>query len=325
MADSKITALTALTAADPVNDMFPVVDVSDTSMAASGTTKRISINNILACSPSATLASATITGDLTVDTSTLKVDSTNNRVGIGTASPTGIFHAANLGTAGTTADNFNGYFSSANRNSSVYILAKNTEGSNLYLGDGDSNTVGAVIYDHTSNYMRFDVNGAEAARFNSTANLVLKGGTSGANGVGVTFPATQVDSSNANCLDDYEEGTFTPTIYSGATGITYGTQSGSYTKVGRSVTVTVHLSTTAATVNGSQLTITGFPFASSDFGAGVIGYSSSGFVSTPSGNKPNLYFAGSQVDFYTSSGSAFLGTTLGSSIFDVRFTATFFT
>lgn len=36
---------------------------------------------------SATLASATITGDLTVDTSTLKVDSTNNRVGILTASP----------------------------------------------------------------------------------------------------------------------------------------------------------------------------------------------------------------------------------------------
>lgn len=65
MADSKITALTALTSADPANDMMPIVDVSDTSMAASGTTKRISINNILACSPSATLASATITGDLT--------------------------------------------------------------------------------------------------------------------------------------------------------------------------------------------------------------------------------------------------------------------
>jgi len=62
MADSKITALTALTAADPANDMMPIVDVSDTSMAASGTTKRISINNILACSPSATLATATITG-----------------------------------------------------------------------------------------------------------------------------------------------------------------------------------------------------------------------------------------------------------------------
>ena len=29
----------------------------------------------------------TVTGDLTVDTNSLKVDSTNNRVGIGTASP----------------------------------------------------------------------------------------------------------------------------------------------------------------------------------------------------------------------------------------------
>ena len=86
MADSKITALTALTAADPANDMIPIVDVSDTP-PASGNTKRISINNLLACSPSATLASATITGDLTVNTNVLKVDSTNDRVGIGTATP----------------------------------------------------------------------------------------------------------------------------------------------------------------------------------------------------------------------------------------------
>ena len=68
MADTKITALTALTAADPANDVIPIVDISDTSMAASGTTKKISINNILACSPSATLASATITGAATVGT-----------------------------------------------------------------------------------------------------------------------------------------------------------------------------------------------------------------------------------------------------------------
>jgi len=97
MADTKITALTALTAADPANDVIPIVDVSDTSMAASGTTKKISVNNILSSSPTAsgafsvtglvTAGSATITGDLTVDTSTLKVDSANDRVGIGTASP----------------------------------------------------------------------------------------------------------------------------------------------------------------------------------------------------------------------------------------------
>jgi hypothetical protein len=97
MADTKITALTALTAADPANDVIPIVDVSDTTMAASGTTKKISVNNILSSSPTAsgaltvtglvTAGSATITGDLTVDTSTLKVDSTNNRVGIVQATP----------------------------------------------------------------------------------------------------------------------------------------------------------------------------------------------------------------------------------------------
>jgi len=56
-------------------------------MAASGTTKKVTVNQILGAGGTATLASATITGDLTVDTSTLKVDSANNRVGIGTATP----------------------------------------------------------------------------------------------------------------------------------------------------------------------------------------------------------------------------------------------
>ena len=88
MPDSKITALASTgTGTDPANDPLVIVDVSDTSMAATGTTKKVTLNNLLACSPTATLASATITGDLTVDTSTLKVDSTNNRVGIVNASP----------------------------------------------------------------------------------------------------------------------------------------------------------------------------------------------------------------------------------------------
>ena len=77
MADAKISALTNLTAADPTNDMIPIVDVSDTP-PASGNTKRISINNILSSSPTAsgaltvtglvTAGSATITGAATVGT-----------------------------------------------------------------------------------------------------------------------------------------------------------------------------------------------------------------------------------------------------------------
>jgi hypothetical protein len=87
MPDTKITALTAISTVDPAVDVLPIVDVSDTTMAASGTTKKITSNQILGAGGTATLASATITGDLTVDTSTLKVDSVNNRVSFGIATP----------------------------------------------------------------------------------------------------------------------------------------------------------------------------------------------------------------------------------------------
>jgi hypothetical protein len=68
-------------------------------MALTGTTKKVTLNQLLATSPTATLASATITGDLTVDTSTLKVDSANNRVGVLTASPSTSFHTQSDGVA----------------------------------------------------------------------------------------------------------------------------------------------------------------------------------------------------------------------------------
>ncbi len=62
MADTKITALAAITTVDPAADVLPIVDISDTSMAASGTTKKITTNQILGSGGTATLASATISG-----------------------------------------------------------------------------------------------------------------------------------------------------------------------------------------------------------------------------------------------------------------------
>jgi len=99
MADVKIIALGVLTAADSINDVIPIVDVSDNSMAASGTTKRISVNNILGASGTATLASATISGDLTVASSILKV--TGGNVGINTATPTNTAGYKTLEIVGT--------------------------------------------------------------------------------------------------------------------------------------------------------------------------------------------------------------------------------
>jgi len=93
MPDTKITALAAITTVAPANDLFAIVDVSDNSMAASGTTKNITTNQILGAGGTATLASATITGDLTVRTNKLFVNATG--VGIGTTSVLGDFTIQN--------------------------------------------------------------------------------------------------------------------------------------------------------------------------------------------------------------------------------------
>jgi hypothetical protein len=58
MADLKISQLTAITTLTPATDVLPVVDVT-------GTTKKITTNQLLGSGGTATLASATITGDLT--------------------------------------------------------------------------------------------------------------------------------------------------------------------------------------------------------------------------------------------------------------------
>jgi hypothetical protein len=56
---------------------------------------------------------------------------------------------------------------------------------------------------------------------------------------GIPFPAVQVPSAGVNVLDDYEEGTWTPTIISSGGGTpTYTSQVGRYVKVGRFVYVT---------------------------------------------------------------------------------------
>jgi hypothetical protein len=57
--------LAAITTVNPAADVLPIVDVDDNSMAASGTTKNITPNQLLGAGGTATLASATITGDLT--------------------------------------------------------------------------------------------------------------------------------------------------------------------------------------------------------------------------------------------------------------------
>ena len=99
---------------------------------------------------------------------------------------------------------------------------------------------------------------------------------------GIQFPATQVPSTNANTLDDYEEGTWTPTIggTTSASGQAYSTQSGSYQKVGKCVHVwyLVALST-LGTITGSAR-LEGLPFPIASLTAGTHGVSMAGWAGT---------------------------------------------
>ena len=69
----------------------------------------------------------------------------------------------------------------------------------------------------------------------------------------IAFPATQVPSADGNTLDDYEEGTWTPTIGSGSGTITTSSFSGAkYTKIGNIVEATVNITiTTVGTASGA--------------------------------------------------------------------------
>lgn len=87
---------------------------------------------------------------------------------------------------------------------------------------------------------------------------------------GIHFPASQVASSDANTLDDYEEGnSWTPVLSFDTPGdlsITYSVQVGAYTKVGRLVTVQFTILTSAftfTTASGSAR-LTGFPFTTAN-------------------------------------------------------------
>ena len=99
----------------------------------------------------------------------------------------------------------------------------------------------------------------------------------------IVFPATQNASSNANTLDDYEEGTWTPTLYyQNSTGVTrtYTSQDGGYTKIGNTVTVWCYIggatSNSGSYVN-DNIGVTGLPFLSSYVGnatsVGSVAYS----------------------------------------------------
>lgn len=80
----------------------------------------------------------------------------------------------------------------------------------------------------------------------------------------IKFPSSQLPSSDANTLDEYEEGTWTP-IFTGSVSnptVTYSKQEGRYVKVGKMVLAQFDLRWTAKSGGSGALFISGLPFTS---------------------------------------------------------------
>jgi len=107
---------------------------------------------------------------------------------------------------------------------------------------------------------------------------------------------------SANALDDYEEGTWTPSYGGGTTAptVTYGLQSGTYTKIGRIVIVVCNIRGQATAQGSGYLRIEGLPFAaksspSAYSGIGVAGYS----INWNADNAPTRGLVSSGLSFIT--------------------------
>lgn len=97
---------------------------------------------------------------------------------------------------------------------------------------------------------------------------------------GLTFNG---DTAAANALDDYEEGTWTMGVSfgGGTTGITYGSNTGRYTKVGRIVTVSGYLSLSSKGSSTGTASLTGLPFSGGTGGVASCFLSLVTYTGTP--------------------------------------------
>ena len=173
---------------------------------------------------------------------------------------------------------------------------------------------------------------------NKTLTLPVVGTTIGVgaatpstSGAGITFPATQSASTNANTLDDYEEGTWTPEIKgtTSESGQVYSVQVGKYTKIGNQVTAVGNMIlTTKGTFVGAYIYLS-LPFigvANPYFQGAVV---SSVNVTITSGYHliPLIYSANSLMYLFAENGTTQtqLNSTILSNTSEIYFSITYFT
>jgi hypothetical protein len=146
-------------------------------------------------------------------------------------------------------------------------------------------TTGAIVFNETGANQDFRVEG------DTDANLLVVDASADKIGIKTNTPAVELDvvgqvrastgilfgtdTLAGNALDDYEQGSWTPSVGGNAT---YGAQDGRYTKIGNMVYFSGHLIVTTLGT-GSVTTVSGLPFTAVS-GAGVTGAATISYFTT---------------------------------------------
>ena len=169
--------------------------------------------------------------------------------------------------------------------------------------EGNSNA-DVTVFAETGKKIHLCANGSATKVLSVSANGLLFNG----------------DTAAANALDDYEEGTFTPTLTasSGGSAGTYNNQYGHYTKIGNTVRVTIHCGALKGSLNG-QIEVSGLPFTADGnhrgikmelyVPSGTASVDATGFLYDNTSKIPHWIATAATTD---STGRAFTSSDLGS-------------
>ena len=289
----------------------------------------VSVAGALTVSGTTTTAATTMTGDLSLADKIVHTGDTNTAIRFPAADTVTIETAASerlrvddsgrVGIATTTVDS----------NAVLGINGRATFGDQAASGTvgAASLLIGANAFFIQAGENRSSSNAADIRFTNiggSAERLRIQSGG------GISFNG---DSAAVNALDDYEEGSWTPTFFvSGASGFAYAIQTGKYVKVGQlcNVSCRIQLSSDGDTdSNSAQVFISSLPFtigsSGNDFGAMSLGFNT-GFFDAP---RAGLLFPGTTgIGLYRASstggvyGSALEGTKLADTS-DIIISATY--
>ena len=270
MADKKISQLTGASTPLAGTEALPIVQSGSTVKVASDD---LTVKNVRS---NATTGILQVAGPAAAATRTMTVPDANFTVARTDAGQT-FTGTQTLTTTGNSIASFD----STNANGGyVRILKSGTPtgfigtGYELFSPAGSSTDLGIRAQD---NLVFSAGGGTEGFRLNTSGNIVIKTA-----GKGIDFSAnTGAAGETSSLLDWYEEGTWTPVLRFGgaSTGITYTTQAGTYTRIGRTVTIRFEILLSNKGSSSGEADITGLPFNAANLNALSV-YLYSGFDAT---------------------------------------------